>query len=470
MSVTDEEYAAWLRADHKRRIVLVEAQHSEGTEYFSDYPYVTGPSETPANQPYDDLLLDAPLIHRSFERPTSVSRLKVANLDGERDAWLNLAWAGWPINLYLGDATWARADFRCIYTGIIATLAADGRSALSIATRDNRDRLKTKVQTNRVTGTGALVPLCLGSCFNISPILIDEASLIYQVHDGAVSAISAVRDNGVVVAKTNDLTHGKFTLSASPAGKITADVVGASDGTATGMITWIIERVAGTGLIDEDNFADFPNAATLGLYLDREINADQAVNDICDSVGASLLVSREGLFELHRFEAPAVTAALELDQDDVFEGKLEVAEVEPPKVSISLEAARNWTPQSEGELAGYVTDIGNQELYQRAGVVVTATNSGVAADYPLARADDTIRTLFSDEADAQDEADRRAAIRVEPHFRYKATLSAASFQVGIGDTLNLTHPRFGLSGGENCLVIGLSESPSNRTCELELWR
>ena len=470
MSVTDEEYAAWLRADHKRRVVLVEAQHSEGTEYFSDYPYITGPSETPANQPYDDLLLDAPLIHRSFERPTSVSRLKVANLDGERDDWLNLAWAGWPIKLYLGDAAWARADFRCIYTGVIATLTADGRSALSIATRDSRDQLKTKVQTNRVAATSDLVPICLGSCFNISPVLIDEASLIYQVHDGAVSAISAVRDNGVSVAKTNDLTHGKFTLSASPAGKITADVIGATDGTAADMVTWLIERVAGTGLIDEDNFAAFPNTATLGLYLDRDTNADQAINDICDSVGASLLVSREGLFELHRFEAPAVTATLDLDADDVFEGKLEVAEVEPPKVSISLEAARNWSPQSEGELAGYVADIGEQELYQRPGIVVTATNAGVAADYPLARADDTLRTLFHDEADAQDEADRRAAIRDEAHFRYKATVSAASFQVGIGDTLNLTHPRFGLSGGENCLVIGLSESPSNRTCELELWR
>lgn len=470
MSLTDEQYTAWLRADHKKRVLLVEATHSAGTEYFSDFPYITSPTDTPANQPYDDLLLEIPAIHRSFERATSVSRLKVANLDGERDDWLNLAWSGWPLKLYLGEASWPREDFRCIYSGIIASLGADGRSALVFSVRDQRDLLKTQVQTNRVAATGDLVPLCLGTCFNVSPVLVDEANLIYQVHDGAVSSLPTVRDNGVVVAKTNDLANGQFTLSASPAGKITADVVGASDGTAAGIIAWLIERIAGTGLIDEDNFTAFPNTATLGLYIDGDIEALSAIKEVGDSVGASLLVDRSGLFVLHRFEAPALSAAVEFDADDVYQNSLEVAEVEPPKVSISLEAERNWTPQSEGELAGYVSDLGELELYQRSGVVVTAENAGVAAAYPLARADEVVRTLFSAADDAQDEADRRAALRAEPHFRYKATLSAASFQIAVGDTISLTYPRFGLNSGENALVIGITESPSSRSCELELWR
>jgi hypothetical protein len=40
-------------------------------------------------------------------------------------------------------------------------------------------------------------PVCLGSVFNIAPPCVNTSKLIYQVNDGAVASISAIRDRGV---------------------------------------------------------------------------------------------------------------------------------------------------------------------------------------------------------------------------------------------------------------------------------
>jgi hypothetical protein len=42
----------------------------------------------------------------------------------------------------------------------------------------------------------ATKPLIFGRCLNVAPALADPTNLVYQVHDGAISAIEAVRDCG----------------------------------------------------------------------------------------------------------------------------------------------------------------------------------------------------------------------------------------------------------------------------------
>jgi hypothetical protein len=223
-AVSELEYLAWLAADGVQRVVLVEAKYyadgSEQTRYFSNYPYISGPADTPANRAYDDILADIPSFRVGIDAPLAIGDIEIYNESGDLDGWLDDAWDGREVAVYLGDPSWSRNSFRQILSGIIADISAPSPDRLSLSIRDKKELLNVPVQSNLFTEDphqDTPKPLCLGWCFNVTPFLVDAASLTYQIHDGEVYDIYQVRDNGVPVGYTKDLIHGKFTLGNSVA-------------------------------------------------------------------------------------------------------------------------------------------------------------------------------------------------------------------------------------------------------------
>lgn len=491
MAITDQQYQDWLRDDRKTRVLLAEATYyptggPAATRYFANRAYVSRPTDTPANTAYDDIIAQTPVfvarMSEQFDRsaPAGWGDLVIANESGARDAWLDDAWDGRGLKLLLGDPSWARDDFRAILQGVSADIVAIDRSHLALRARDKEWLLNVPLQKNLVGGTtdnaDRLKPLCYGECYNVEPVLIDAATHKYQVHDGAIEDIVDVRDSGLTVAYAEQVADGTFTLSAAPAGRITADVKGAKPGgvylTAAADIIediWVNRMGLSSAHLDATSFGAFATACpqTLGLYVAEYMSGSTAVDEILASVGGFRSWGRDGTLYLGRLEEPSGTADLELTADDIgLNGLAVVRRVLPVKV-LRLGWRRNWTVQRDG-LAGAVTEA-NRAAFGRAWRTKKATNAGADTMHALARHPAQIPTLLVDGSDAQDEVDRRAALWASLRYIYEARAYAAPMTLRIGQEVQLTHPRFGFAGGRNAIIVGFREDPNHGKATLELF-
>lgn len=158
------------------------------------------------------------------------------------------------------------SGFGYLFSGYISS-ASWNRQQVSFLLEDATDKLNQPVQKDLYTGNGGVdgpeamrdtsKPVCFGSPFNIEPVLIDPANLVYQFHAGEAREVVQVRDKAnpltlhtivstyeemmAFQAPSDDVEtpdfplgtylacpkQGCFRLAGQPAGRITADVRGA---------------------------------------------------------------------------------------------------------------------------------------------------------------------------------------------------------------------------------------------------
>jgi hypothetical protein len=488
--VTDEEYTAWLLKDGLR-VVLADCIAYVGaapvSRYLSNFSFITRPIDTPANTPYADAILEIPGFEAKLSEAftgrsmPSWGDLIFYNPNGMFDSWLDDGWDGRAITLSLGAPTWNRPDFRPLLTGVVADIDAPARDMLALKLRDKTHLFDIPVQTNLIGGTTASkdnpIPLCFGQCFNVEPVLTIAASHTYQVHDGAIEAITAVRDNGDAVAYTADIATGTFTLNAAPVGRITADVKGAKpSGSYLVKCADIVQHLAlnraGLAAADIDSAAitalNASCAQTLGLYIKDRRNLIDVIDDLITSVGAFWTFTRPGLLYLGRLDAPAGTPVLTLIADDIEADTISMSARDLPVASVRLGYQKNWTPQDADALAGIVTEA-NRALYAAPYSVAKATNS-VSTKHLMAPNPDVVETLIVSAADAVAEATRRAVLRSVVRSRVRETTFSKAMAMHLGDVVHQTHPRFGYSAGKLAVVVGLRERALDGRVEVELWK
>lgn len=456
MAVTDAEYQAWL-SDQKQRVILVEAESSNGTYYIGNTPYI---SEPPGNQPYIDVVTSIPSIRSRIDGANEVGEIKVVNADGEFDDWLTYGWAGWPLRVYLGDPDWARSDFRLILDGVNDGLKVSNQNELALTWRDRGRLLEDPLQKN-LDADNRPLPIALGTCFNVPPLVEDAGNLIYRVHqDGNLTSVDDVRDRGISVAFT-DNGDGTFTLTNNPDGKVTADVTGETTGTPQDIAEWI---AAEAGETDYD-FSGLPSYSC-GLYLQDDRSARKAIDEVVKSAGAVARWTRLGKMVAYQLDVPGTSSAT-FSPDDIQERGMSVARMEPPKTRIRLGYEKNFATQDEGSVAASVS-VANKDRYSREYREVKSDNN-VSATYPAAKEDELRGTLITNTTDAQSEADRRASLRSTQRIVYSFSAYAAPFQVGIGDTINVEYPAYGFDSGKDAVVVGLTERPTDNRVDIEVW-
>ena len=219
--MTDADFLIWLKSEGALRCVLVEAVAKvSGTEtdfYLSSRGYVTGASDTPAHTTYLPVISGGCVINERLSldgqgASLAFSDIEIDNTNGDLDAWLGYIWRNREVRVYLGDMRWTRADFRLMFDGIIEDLQARDRNVLNLVIRDKLQRLNTPVTETLLGGSTAnkdrLIPVLLGECHNIEPLLTNPATLEYQVHGSAMEDFIEVRDNGVVVSVTESVSTG----------------------------------------------------------------------------------------------------------------------------------------------------------------------------------------------------------------------------------------------------------------------
>lgn len=488
MTVSNAQYTAWLAADNKERVALVEVQAYSGgavvTRYLSNRGFASAPTDIPANTAYEDILADVPRIRSSMAEVfrgrslVSFGEVVVDNSSGARDSWVSDAWDGRPVYIYLGDPSWPKSDFRLVFFGTVEDIQAGGNGSLTLRIRDRQKLFDIPFQTNRVGGTGSskdqLLPACYGSVLSVEPILIDSATRKYAVHNGSVSAVSAVYVAGVAQAPANftvTAAAGTFVMNVAVTGRVTCDVQGDNAATYITKVADIAQRIITTrttvatvaAASVTQLAADFPGVA--GIYVSDD---GATVLNVLDSLlaesGCYFYINRAGDAVVGLFKAPSGASVITLIDDDIRLSSLELIRRINPLKSVRVGYARFQSTSDAG--ASALTEAQRQRLRQEYLVAYAATG---AVGFLLALDGEIDGTPLLSSADAATEATRRATLwgALRKVFRFESFLAAQ--QVNLGDVVALNFSRYGLTGGVLATVVGLDESVTDGRITMEVF-
>lgn len=502
MSVSDAQFNDWLAADGMAREILVEVGCNHGgteiTRYLSRFGYHTNGTDTPAHQPYRAALKGGMSFSRkvgitSAEPSVSISsgNIVIDNLDGRFDSWLGDVWTKRPLRVFVGDPSWARADFRPIFTGRVGTLKPSSRYELALSAFDELQRLNFPITETLLGGItdnkAALLPLTFGEPFNVTPLLVNPGQHTYQFNAGPAAGIAEVRDNGAPITSfTVDADAGKFSLTASPIGNITCDPMGAKAGKSTagaylhtlaGIVKELVTQYGDAALrmtdadIDAAAFAAFDaaNQAALGLYLGDKTNVLDAANQLCKSESASLFTSRAGLLRLWRMPTAAEVAGavpvMDIGPGDMVAGSFAVTDIIADQPAVKIGWGRNWTTTASG-LAGGLPESSTAELAKE---YEELTHSDVArvALHRYTTTPTREDTLLVNDADSDAEAAARVDLRTQRRIA-KFIGYAPCYGLDFGSVIRVSHPRLGDDELHTVVVIGLDDDVAANKVAVEI--
>ena len=477
--MTDAQFLEWLETPSAIRMVLIEVQVNvagqEVTRYIASRPYLTGPLEAPANTEYLPLatggLAFTEQVSLTGEAGLSGGDIELDNADGALDSWLADVWRNRAIKVWAGDLRWARADFRLVFDGIIADVGSTDRNSINLALRDKLQRLDTPITEAKLGGVSTnkdvTLPIPLGECHNVAPLLTNPATLEYGFL-GAVESIFEVRTNGKPVPITVDNATGRFKLTINPlANVVTASVQGDNAGGYAPRIAPLVQRIA-TGYgkasdrftaadLDLENLATFDAAhpQLVGLYVADRTNQAQAIQQLAASVGAQALMSRTGKLRLIQIALPAVGVPVEIGPDQMLEGSLHPAQRLAVVAAVKIGYDRNWTVQ-----ANLTTSIppAHADLYATEWLTETVVDEAVKARYRLTDDPPQVDTCLKTTEDAQAEAARRLALHKVQRTIYEFDGEPEMMLVELGQPVVLRDERFGLQDGAPGVVVILSPS------------
>lgn len=202
------------------------------TLYFSDNGFTTEPTDAPANQHYHARVKSAINFQRQLYNGSDIGgaaipgfgTIVLANDDGGLDYLHGYSICGRSITVKLGGAGFAYSDYGVIFQGTAQSMTI-GESEVVINIRDLQEQLAVAMQSTLYDGSGGNEggeslagkpkPLCFGQCYNISPILVDSGSLVYQFHDGQVDQVLAVYDKGAQLTPPLSLTSDTVSFTSS---------------------------------------------------------------------------------------------------------------------------------------------------------------------------------------------------------------------------------------------------------------
>lgn len=376
-----------------------------------------------------------------------------------------------------------------------------------VSLRDALHLLEVPLQAQLYAGTGGVEggadlankpkPLAYGQVYNVPPVplgtvdLGDGALATYQVHDGAVMGVDAVRVRGAALdAVTAAPLFGEYRVHAAQGliqiggggadGAVTADVRGASAGGSPLDLGRIVRRllVDRLGLTDGDldlpafSLLSWQQPGAAGFYQGPEpVLALDLIERLLAGIGGFLAPTRAGLVTVGRLDAPALPANLTLGPGMVM-GVEDLAlpnDLDPPAKRRRVGYRLNYAPSAD--LAGAVSDDERANLSQ-AWRIAAAFSSAVAAAHQLATDPPPVASPLYEEGDAATEAARLLALHAPGRRWLRVTTDRFIGQVQIGMVAALAAgawPYRGLAAGWLGTVTGYREALPAGTLELDLY-
>lgn len=302
---------------------------------------------------------------------------------------------------------------------------------------------------------------------------------------------------------------GMFRLRSAPAGVVTADVKGRvltsriiasrtwSDGrlwigyrpwaktTTTGRLVGYLETHAGliatvltTGAFwSEDRIdlgslvdLDTEQPAICGYHIPAgdERSMRQVLDDICVSCGAVAWIDRLSRLRVRRLDAPAATTPRSLDERSIINAERLTPPFTVPPFRWVLGFDRVWRTFATSELAGQVLNTATQARLQEEFRDAVYEDAYIRVRHPTSRSTQRIPGLFVSRTDAEAEAARLGAFYAPGRVLLRI-VTKHLFAVDIGETVQVTMNRWGLSSGRNLVVVGVATDISRRETALTLF-
>lgn len=293
------------------------------------------------------------------------------------------------------------------------------------------------------------------------------------------SAADAERDESIPSAGTHKTytAGGIFRLADTQTGTVTADVtVGATaaDRTVAKAFVNVMDYVGESYNSNAVDTLDSLVPYECGFYLDSTPTETAVIlDDIANSVGAFWGDDSTGIFTIAQVNDPEYIAATTTVYDYDMTKPLERLQTQDagrgiPFWRVALNYNRRYTTQ-EIDLASGITAARREELAQ-AYDTVEVSDAAIRTQHLLAP-ELLVNTLLLDESDVSTEAQRLFDLRSVKRDRYEFEIKLDDNTVDwdVGDVIEVVHPRFGLSGGKNFVIIGLTINPGPQTLTVNIW-
>ena len=443
----------------------------------------------------------------------SFGDIQLDNLNGELDTWLDSTkyiWVNRAIQVYIGDPVWSCAtiaevhtNFEKIFDGIVDDIDSKARDKVNIKVRDKLDRLNTPLTSNKIgtygtwaagqTNQDTIKPLIFGEVFNITPLLIDPSTLEFMLCDGNTEGLIELRDNGAPIynstltsGATPDLTNGKVKLTKALAGTLTASVQGVKNsvnlttgalvsGTYSNNIANLIALITtqyGTlplaaSELDLTNLSAFATANTqpVGTIVTDTSTVISVCQQIANSIGAQLFMTRKGLLQLLRIGAPTSDTVVNITDADILFQSLSIAARTVVVPTTKIAYCKNWTTQTNLVTAIFPE---HKEYYATDFITKSALDSSIQSTYKLSADAVQKDTLLLTSTDANTEATRLNNYYKVPRTLYSFVGTPKLLSLKLGQQVTLTNSRFGLTSGITGQVVSLSPNWLDATINVEV--
>ncbi len=389
---------------------------------------------------------------------------------------------------------------------LLAAGAASGTSRLAMPLRPAAAVLEVPVCAS-YAGTGGLEgpttlagqakPRLYGLKRNVAPVLVDAGLLLFQLHDGPMQQVLAVRDKGVALSSSGDLASyaalasatvasgsyktclaaGLLRVGATPS-SLTVDAQGDNDASTGGYNTGSAASIAqkllrGPGGITAANGSLFAwPVGEFGLWLQGGSVA-QAIEALATGVFGWWGTDTAGVYQGGQLAAPEdLPTALTIEPWMLAGPPEEIGPLRAPWWRTRVGYQALGRTQEGDQLAGAVS-AAERDYWGRGWRSAIATNTGISASYPLAEDGPELISGFDLLADAQSLADRLLVLFSKPRRMFLAKLRAGAGGYAwptaqLGACLALRWPQHrALASGRPMIVQGVSARGDATT--LTLW-
>lgn len=498
------------------------AAGGETAIHLSDVGYTSRPDDDPPNRHFEARLNPSFSIESrlfSGDRPSGRSQaafgaIAVKNGDGWLDPYLGLGYDGRDVEIRKGPKRGSFRRFETVFRGTAEGWSwTENEAVLSLY--DRQLVLDRPIQPRLYPGTGGAgggsdlaglpIPLLLGEARNLEPVLRDVSRRIYQLNDGRMFALDAVRDKGVALtpagdiatlgleavedwtpvegAYVTDLARGLFRLGAEPIGTITCDARGAVGprgyAATTGEIARLIaSRLAAVlGITDPEGIdtaafdaLEAAQPAPVGIYVARDRpSAGNVLDRLLAAIGGWWGFTRTGLLTVGILGEPG-SPDVSIAADEIATPGPRMVRAGRPVWRTRVEWGRNWRPQTADDLSEELS-IADRAFYSQAQRFATASDGTVRSKHRLAE-DRTVEAFFVNQDDAAAEAARQQALFGTLRRVFSVPVTRPPFELALGETVALDVA--GDAGSRLDLprsfaLIGLVENAADGTVDLELW-
>jgi hypothetical protein len=235
---TNAEFTTWLDDQSAVRRVLIDMSakgYASGggaaspttftqdvNAYVANGGFVTQAWDSPASRAYEPIVEQIPTFRRQMSTALSgradtglgsfilKNEKQVAGSGGVRDDWLRMKWNRTSPLVWLGDASWAKHDFRLMIRGRLSQPTAPKQEQIKFDLADMLDELDRPLQTSRIASgpfANALKPIVAGIVAAAEPFPLSTSTLNFQAHDGICQATNAFDNASSLQSGTSALTY-----------------------------------------------------------------------------------------------------------------------------------------------------------------------------------------------------------------------------------------------------------------------